>query len=71
MAKVVATKAAAENGNLPRWIYRYTHLITEVKQCWAPIVLGWVTTQMTSTPVAVQKYTRILWPRKVSEKTLK
>jgi hypothetical protein len=31
-----------------------THLIIEVKQYWARIVLGWVTTEMTSMPGAVR-----------------
>jgi hypothetical protein len=42
--------------------YRGTHLITEVKQHWARLVLGWVTAQMTSMLDAIRKYTRILWP---------
>jgi hypothetical protein len=36
----------------------HTHLILEVKYCWARIVLEWVTTQMTSTPDGVKRCTR-------------
>jgi hypothetical protein len=45
-----------------------THLITEVKQRWARILLGVVTTQMTSMPGAVRRCTRILWPGKASKR---
>jgi hypothetical protein len=45
------------------------YLITEVKQRWARLVLGGVTTQMTSMPGAVRRCTRILRPGKASEKT--
>jgi hypothetical protein len=48
-----------------------THLITEVKQRWARIVLGWVTTQMTSTRDALRMCARILWPGKASKKILR
>jgi hypothetical protein len=48
-----------------------THLITEVKQRWAHLVLGWVTTKITSMLVAFRRCTRILWPGKASEKTPK
>jgi hypothetical protein len=39
-----------------------THLIPKVKQCWARLVLEWVTTQTSSVPGAVRKCTCILWP---------
>jgi hypothetical protein len=35
-----------------------THLMTEVKQRWARLVLGWVTTQMKSMLGAVRSCTR-------------
>jgi hypothetical protein len=37
------------------------HLITEVKQCWARIVLGWVNTQIKSMPGAVRSCTSSVW----------
>jgi hypothetical protein len=42
-----------------------TQLITKVKQRWARLVLGWVT----SVTGAVKRCTRILWPEKALEKT--
>jgi hypothetical protein len=46
-----------------------THLITEVKQRWALVVLGLVTAQMTiSMSGAVKRCTHIMWLGKASEK---
>jgi hypothetical protein len=39
-----------------------SHFITEVKQIWAQLVLGWVIAQMTNRPGVVIRCTRILWP---------
>jgi hypothetical protein len=38
-----------------------THLISKVKQRWTRIVLGWVTTQMTSMLSAVRRWTVVAW----------
>jgi hypothetical protein len=46
-----------------------THVITKVKQRWAKIIIGWVTTQMTSMPGAVRRCTPILWTGKALERT--
>jgi hypothetical protein len=46
-----------------------THVITKVKQRMAKMVIGWVTTQMTSMPGAVRRCTSILWTGKASERT--
>jgi hypothetical protein len=47
----------------------HRHFISKVKKCWAWLVLGWVSAQMTSTPGEVRWCTRILWPGKASQRT--